>query len=138
MQHKLLYSKLRPSVKGSSLHEVIGGSFSGENPHRAAAMELIFERTIQERREGVAAGAAEPNTQPSPANPPATDKKPEKAKSKPVKPEKKQAQPPPSKPPAGPKSALASLQELFLYEKSQNTTAHSTQSATSLLKEKRK
>ena len=39
------------------LLEIIGNSFSGENPHRAAAMELIFERSIQEHRERVVASA---------------------------------------------------------------------------------
>jgi len=76
MEHELFYSKLRPSVESSSLVEVIRGSSSGENSHRAAALELFFERSVQEYREGVAAGAKEPKTHPLPPDPPATGKKP--------------------------------------------------------------
>ena len=94
MQHKLFYSKLRPSVKGSSLLEIIRSSSSGENPHRAAAMELIFERSIRERREGIAAAEKESMTQPPPTNPPVTDKKPEITKPAPVRFEQKQSPPP--------------------------------------------
>ena len=84
MQHELFYSKLKHSVEGSSLLEVISNSSSGENPHRAAAMESIFERSIQERRERVAAGVQKLKTRPPPADPPATDKKPQTVKSAPV------------------------------------------------------
>lgn len=51
MQHKLFYSKFKPSVERSSLLEIIGESPLGENPHRAVVMELIFERTIDDCQE---------------------------------------------------------------------------------------
>ena len=56
MQHELFYSKLRPLVEDSSLLETIRSSYSGQNPHRAAAIEMIFDRSIQEHRERIAAG----------------------------------------------------------------------------------
>jgi len=80
MEHELFYSKLRPLVESSSLVEVIRGSSSGENSHRAAALELFFERSVQEYREGVTAGAKKPKTQPPPPDPSVTDKKPEAVK----------------------------------------------------------
>jgi len=76
MEHKLFYSKLKPSVEDSTLFEIIGSSSSGEKPHRAASMELIFERSIREHKERIAAGAKESKTQPPPADPSVTDKKP--------------------------------------------------------------
>lgn len=117
MQHKLFYSKLRPLVEGHSLLEIIRSSSSGENPHRSAAMELIFERSIQEHRERAVAKVKKLKTEPSPAEPavrdersaeietavtderpptePAvTDKKPATIKPTPVKSEKKQSPPP--------------------------------------------
>ena len=50
MEHELFQSELKPSVDGALLSNTIRGSSSGENSHRAAVMELIFERSIQERR----------------------------------------------------------------------------------------
>lgn len=76
MEHKLFYSKLKPSVEDSALFEIIGSSSSGEKPHRAASMELIFERSIREHKERIAACAKESKTQPPPADPSVTDKKP--------------------------------------------------------------
>ena len=63
MQHQLFHSKLKQSVEDSSLLEMIETSSSGENPHRAATMEMIFERSIQEHRERAALSAKEPTTQ---------------------------------------------------------------------------
>ena len=37
-----------PSARRSSLLEIIKDSSTGENPHRAAAMELVFERAIHD------------------------------------------------------------------------------------------
>ena len=76
MQHELFYSKLRPFVEDSSLPEAILNSSSGKNPHRAAALEMIFERSIQEYRERVVASAKEPKTQNPPTKPAVTDEKP--------------------------------------------------------------
>ena len=63
MQHELFYSKLRPLVDDSSLLEIIRSSYSGENPHRAAAMEMIFERSIQEHREVIGANTKKSQTE---------------------------------------------------------------------------
>ena len=49
MEHELFQSKLKPSVDAALLSEMIRSSLSGGHPHRAAAMELIFERSIRER-----------------------------------------------------------------------------------------
>jgi hypothetical protein len=53
MEHELFQSKLKPSVDGTLLSDIVRGSSSGKHPHRAAAMELVFERSIQGRRERV-------------------------------------------------------------------------------------
>jgi len=50
MEHELFQSKLKPSVDGALISSIIRGSSSGGSSYRAAAMELIFERSIQERR----------------------------------------------------------------------------------------
>ena len=49
MEHELFQSKLRPSVDAALLSEMIRSSSSGEHRHRVAAMELIFEWSIQGR-----------------------------------------------------------------------------------------
>ena len=54
MEHELFQSELKPSVDDSLLSKIIRGSSSGENSHRAAVMGLIFERSVQERRERMA------------------------------------------------------------------------------------
>ena len=51
MQHKLFNSKFKSSVGRSPLLDIIGDSPLGENPHRAVAMGLIFERTVHDCRE---------------------------------------------------------------------------------------
>ena len=51
MEHELFQSKLKPSVDGSSVSDIIRSTSSGIHSYRAAAMELIIERSIQERRE---------------------------------------------------------------------------------------
>jgi len=51
MEHELFQSKLKASVDGALLSDIIRGCSSGENSYRAAAVELILERSIKERRE---------------------------------------------------------------------------------------
>ena len=55
MEHELFQSKLKPLVDGASISDIIESFSSGEHPHRTAAMELILERSIQERRERILA-----------------------------------------------------------------------------------
>ena len=50
MEHELFQSDLKPSVDGALLSKIIR---TGEKSHRAAVIELIFERSIQECRESV-------------------------------------------------------------------------------------
>ena len=51
MEHGLFQSKLKLSVDSAFVSDMIRSSSSGLSPHRAAAIELILERSIQERRE---------------------------------------------------------------------------------------
>ena len=51
MERELFYSKFKSSVGRRPLLDIIGDSPMGENPHRAVAMGLIFERTIHDCRE---------------------------------------------------------------------------------------
>ena len=51
MEHELFQSKLKPSVDGTLVSSIIRSSSSGLNSHRTAAMVLILERAIRERRE---------------------------------------------------------------------------------------
>ena len=51
MEHELFQSKLKPSVEGTLVPEIVRSSSSGLDSHRTAAVELLFERSIQERRE---------------------------------------------------------------------------------------
>ena len=53
MEHELFHSKFKHLVERSSLLDIIEDSPSGENPHRAAAMELIFDKAIDDCRERV-------------------------------------------------------------------------------------
>lgn len=55
MEHELFQSKLKPLVDRALLSDMIESSSSGEHPHRTAAVELILERSIQERRERMSA-----------------------------------------------------------------------------------
>ena len=48
MEHKLFYFKFKLLIRCSSLLEIIRDSPLGENPHRMVAMELIFDRTIDD------------------------------------------------------------------------------------------
>ena len=50
MEHELFQSKLKPSVDGALLSDIIRSSSSGQSSYRTAAMELLFERSIQARR----------------------------------------------------------------------------------------
>ena len=51
MEHELFQSKLKPLVDDAFVSDIIRSSSSGLNSHRAAAIELILERSIRERRE---------------------------------------------------------------------------------------
>jgi len=51
MEHELFQSELKPSVDGALVSGMIRSSSSGLHSHRAAATELILERSIQDRRE---------------------------------------------------------------------------------------
>ena len=51
MQHGPFHSKFKPSVGRSPLLDIVRGSHSGENPHHAVAMGLIFGRAIHNCRE---------------------------------------------------------------------------------------
>ena len=51
MEHGLFQSELKPSVDGALISSMIRSSSSGLNSHRAAATELILERSVQDRRE---------------------------------------------------------------------------------------
>lgn len=53
MEHELFHSELKHLVERSSLLDIIKDSPSGENPHRVAAMELIFDKIIDDYRERV-------------------------------------------------------------------------------------
>jgi len=59
MEHELFQSELKPSVDRALVSNVIRSSSSGLNSHRAAAMELVFERSIQKRSEQVLMKGAE-------------------------------------------------------------------------------
>ena len=60
MEHEVFQSKLKPSVDDALLPSIIRSSSSGEHSHRAAAMELVLERSIQERRERMSTKAKDP------------------------------------------------------------------------------
>jgi len=67
MEYELFRSKLKPSVDGASVSGTIRSSSSGLNSHRTAAMELIIEGSIRERRERMFAEAKkslQPDTTP--------------------------------------------------------------------------
>ena len=51
MEHELFQSELKPSVDGTLISSMIRSSSSGLNSHRAAAMVLILEGSIQDCRE---------------------------------------------------------------------------------------
>ena len=73
MEHELFQSKLKPSVDVASLSGILRSSSSGQNSHRMAAMELILERSIQERRERISAKVkaslrSDPTPQPKETN----------------------------------------------------------------------
>jgi len=74
MEHELFQSELKSSVDGVLISGMIRSSSSGLNSHRAAAMELILERSIQDRRERVLAEAgkslrSDPTPQPKSRTP---------------------------------------------------------------------
>ena len=50
MEHGFYWSKLKPLADPALLPNIIESSCSGEHSHRTAAMELVLERSIQERR----------------------------------------------------------------------------------------
>lgn len=61
MEHELFYSKFKSSIGRSSLLEIIRDSPLGENPHRVVAMELIFDRTIDDCQERMLAQTKKPS-----------------------------------------------------------------------------
>ena len=69
MEYELFRSKLKSSVDGAFVSDIIRSSSSGLNSHRTAAMELILERSIQERRERMSAKAKK-SVQPDPTSQP--------------------------------------------------------------------
>ena len=69
MEHELFQSKLKPSIDGALVSDIIQSSSSGLNSYRAVAMELIIERSIQERRKRMVTKAknhlrSDPTSQP--------------------------------------------------------------------------
>ena len=51
MEHELFQSKLKALVDRALLSDIIESSSSGEHLHRTVAIELVLERSIQERHE---------------------------------------------------------------------------------------
>ena len=51
MEHELFQSKLKASVDGAFVSDIIRSSSSGLNSHRTAAIELIIERSIRGRHD---------------------------------------------------------------------------------------
>ena len=72
MEHELFRSELKPSVDGALVSGMIRSSSLGLHSHRAAAMELILERSIQERRERMLVKAKN-SLQPDPTPQPKSD-----------------------------------------------------------------
>ena len=69
MEHELFQSKLKSLVDVTLVTETIRSSSSGLNSYRTAAMELIIERSIRDRRERIARKAknsSRPNPTPQP------------------------------------------------------------------------
>ena len=67
MEYELFRSQLKHSVDGALVSEIIRGSSSGLNSHRTAAIELIIEGSIRERRERIFAKAKNsPRSDPTP------------------------------------------------------------------------
>ena len=69
MEHELFQSELKPSVDGALVSDIIRSSSSGQNSYRTAAMELLFEKSIQARRKR--AFMKVEGVQPDPTLPPA-------------------------------------------------------------------
>ena len=53
VEYELFRYKLKPSVDGALISDIIRSSSSGLNSYRTATMELLIERSIQERRERI-------------------------------------------------------------------------------------
>jgi len=53
MGYELFRSKLKPSVGGALVSDILRSSSSGLNSHRTVVAELIIEGSIQERRERI-------------------------------------------------------------------------------------
>jgi len=73
MEYELFQSKLKPSVDGALVSDIIRSSSSGENSHRMAAMELLFERSIQARRDMVMKDKVSLRLDPTPWQPVTTE-----------------------------------------------------------------
>lgn len=70
MEHELFQSKLKPSVDGALISYIIESSSSGEHRHRTAALKLILERAIRERRKRILTKAKNNTSPPHPTCPP--------------------------------------------------------------------
>ena len=69
MEHELFQSKLKASVDGALVSDMIRSSSLGLNSHHMAAMELIIERSIQDHRERMgrkAKSSLQPDPTPQP------------------------------------------------------------------------
>ena len=69
MEHELFQSKLKSSIDAILISGIIRSSSSSLNSHRTAAMELILQRTIWDRRErmfGKAKNSVRPDPTPQP------------------------------------------------------------------------
>ena len=64
-EHDLYWSKLKPLVDRTSLSSIVGGSCSGEHPHRTAAIQVVPDRSIQEHGKRMLAGTKDAS-QPGP------------------------------------------------------------------------
>ena len=91
MEHELFQSKLKPLVDRDVISDLIEGCSSGRHPHRAAAIELVLERSIHGLRERVSVKVKNP---PRPASVP-DPKRSNEAETTPV-PELKPAAPAPT------------------------------------------
>ena len=70
MEHELFQSKLKPLVDSALIPYIIENSSSGEHPYRTAALDLILERSIQERRKRILEEARKNTSQQDPASQP--------------------------------------------------------------------
>jgi len=105
MEHEFFQSELKPSVDDNLLSKIIRSTSSGENSHRTAAMELIFERSILERREKAVVRVRD-SLQPEPVPEPRRSREGSRISAQPAEPLAPAPTPPPvSRPPPKPRLA---------------------------------